>query len=485
MVNLCSLSLSPTGWITTEKLAQQVLWLVLFAILAPLLGPKPYGLFSLTMVLVGFCELVLAESAAEALLSLDIMTPAHIGTANLCNLAAGVGAALLTLALAEPLAMLFRDPTLAPLLMALSPLPILSALVSSPTAVLKRDQDFRPFALRSILGLTLGGAAGVVAALMGLGVWSLVIQVLTQRLAEVAILWSAKRSSLRMGWSTACFHELKGCAGNVFLSKSLMWGTAQLPRVLIGGMLGPTVLGLFTLANRVADVLLQVVLVPATTVARLEMRQFSESQEGLDQALNQLLREVGLIAFPACLGLAAIVPPLFSLWLGPRWSDAHLATQITLLTVVPFTFFYCTTAVMMGLKLSRLDVIIQATLGLSSALVTVAAAPFGLNAVCAALLLRLLFMLALPLGMLRNAAGLSPLHVLAAPVRPAIAALAMALLLTALTPWLEAVCGRLLVLPVMILLGAAVYALLVLALAPGDVRPLMRILKPAGQRETV
>jgi O-antigen/teichoic acid export membrane protein len=430
------------------------------------------------MVVIGFCELVLAESAAEALLSLDIMTPAHIGTANLCNLAAGAGAALLTVAIAEPMAILFRAPPLALLLMALSPLPILSALVSAPTAVLKRDQDFRPFALRSILGLTIGGVCGVIAALTGQGVWSLVIQVLTQRVAEVAILWSAKPGSLRMSWSGRCFHDLKGCAGNVFVSKSLMWGTAQLPRVIIGGMLGPTVLGLFTLANRVADVLLQVVLVPATTVARLEMRQFSENRAGLDLALSRLLREVGLIAFPTCLGLAAVVPPLFSLWLGPRWSGAHLATQITLLTVLPFTYFYCTTAVMMGLKLSRMDVIIQATLGLSSALVTVIAAPSGVDAVCAALLLRLVVMLALPLGMLGRAAGLRPLLVLAAPWRPAAAALVMAALLIALTPWLEAVCGRLMVLPAMILLGAAVYGLLILVLAPGDVRRLMRALKP-------
>jgi O-antigen/teichoic acid export membrane protein len=47
------LSLSSVSWVTVEKVAQQVLWLVLFSILAPILGPGPYGVFSIVMVFIG------------------------------------------------------------------------------------------------------------------------------------------------------------------------------------------------------------------------------------------------------------------------------------------------------------------------------------------------------------------------------------------------------------------------------------------------
>ena len=45
-------TLSPVAWLTADRVTQQVLWLILFAILAPILGPRPYGLFSIVMVFV-------------------------------------------------------------------------------------------------------------------------------------------------------------------------------------------------------------------------------------------------------------------------------------------------------------------------------------------------------------------------------------------------------------------------------------------------
>ena len=138
--------LSPTGWLTLEKLAQQGIWLVLFAVLAPILGPTPYGLFSLTMVVVGFCELVIVDAGAEALLTLPEATDAHVRTANLGNLAAGVVAAAVTCACAFPMALAFRAPELAPMFFALAVLPVMSAFVASPTAALKREMRFKPFA---------------------------------------------------------------------------------------------------------------------------------------------------------------------------------------------------------------------------------------------------------------------------------------------------------------------------------------------------
>src|ERR1700722_6633736 len=77
--------LSPVAWVTFEKVTQQVLWLILFAVLAPILGPRPYGLFSIVMVFGGLCELILLEGAIEALVMVDDLEHLHTTTANLTN----------------------------------------------------------------------------------------------------------------------------------------------------------------------------------------------------------------------------------------------------------------------------------------------------------------------------------------------------------------------------------------------------------------
>src|ERR1700722_15271741 len=77
--------LSPVVWLTSERVTQQALSLILFAVLAPILGPRPYGIFALVMVFVGFCEAILLEGAIEALVTVDDLHHLHTTVANLTN----------------------------------------------------------------------------------------------------------------------------------------------------------------------------------------------------------------------------------------------------------------------------------------------------------------------------------------------------------------------------------------------------------------
>jgi hypothetical protein len=54
--------------IPIEKFMQQAMWLLLFLILASILGPRPYGQFTIVMGFIGFCEFVVVEATVEALI---------------------------------------------------------------------------------------------------------------------------------------------------------------------------------------------------------------------------------------------------------------------------------------------------------------------------------------------------------------------------------------------------------------------------------
>src|ERR1700761_12862 len=91
--------MSPSLWVTVEKLSQQAVWLVLFAILAPILGPRPYGLFAIVMVFIGYCESTVG-AACEALMGMDPLEPLHLKTATTCNLVVAIAAGILVFLLA-------------------------------------------------------------------------------------------------------------------------------------------------------------------------------------------------------------------------------------------------------------------------------------------------------------------------------------------------------------------------------------------------
>src|ERR1051326_293295 len=125
-------ALSPVAWVTVGRVAQQVLWLALFAVLAPILGPRPYGMFSIVMVFVGFCELVLIEGATEALITVDELDHLHTTTANLVNGGIALGFSVAISVLAPAIGALFGDQEITRLMWVLAPLPVL-AMEQAPT----------------------------------------------------------------------------------------------------------------------------------------------------------------------------------------------------------------------------------------------------------------------------------------------------------------------------------------------------------------
>ena len=238
-------------------------------------------------------------------------------------------------------------------------------------------------------------------------------------------------------------------------------------------MIGPTALGLFTIAARISDLMCQVLLYPATHVAHLKFLRLQGDPGAISDAFEGLLGRLALVAFPLALGLAAVSQPLFQTWLGPKWEGAVVATQLMALTILPWTIFYAASALFMGLRVFWLDQRIQLGLAITTFAAAALAAPFGLNATCAALLLRLVLLMLVPIAFFRIHAQIGLGVLFRALAGPTVAAGVMALAVDYAVPAFSAHLSGILALPVLVTLGGVIYVGAVLALAPGHVRSLI------------
>jgi O-antigen/teichoic acid export membrane protein len=200
--------LSPTSWLTTKTFFAQVFGLLLFAVQAPILGPRAFGLVSIVMVFVGFCETVLCEAAAESLISIRKIDNGHFNAMNTANALIALLCGAIVFFGAPSYARLFHDDQLVPILHWMSVLPLLSALAAVPTAATKRDMQFQPLALRSILSVFVGGIVGLVLTLIGAGVWALVWQAIVTRLVAAVVLWWVVPLPFRHGLSAQRLGDL-------------------------------------------------------------------------------------------------------------------------------------------------------------------------------------------------------------------------------------------------------------------------------------
>ena len=77
--------ISPTSWVTAQNVFKHLFAIGLFAIQAPMLGPRAFGLIALVMVFIGFCEQVLEIAAIDGLISVKDIDERHYSTMNAVN----------------------------------------------------------------------------------------------------------------------------------------------------------------------------------------------------------------------------------------------------------------------------------------------------------------------------------------------------------------------------------------------------------------
>ena len=163
-------------WGTVERAATQGISFVVVLLLARLLGPHNYGLVTLAATIALIGQMLLGETFSQAL----IQQKEHGAGAHLKPVLDAGGdracdASLIQFAAAPAnRGLSIKQSELAPVLRALSPLLLLSALQAVPAALLKRELNFKAIAASSTTGTLLGGASrawGSPCRASGCGAW--------------------------------------------------------------------------------------------------------------------------------------------------------------------------------------------------------------------------------------------------------------------------------------------------------------------------
>jgi O-antigen/teichoic acid export membrane protein len=300
----------------------------IFALLARLLDTEAFGLASLAGVYVAFMQILVPQGSGDALVQRKDLRSSHLDAAFWTTFIVALFLAGVTLACQDILARLFGDLRLSAIVawLALS-LPI-AALASVPTALLTRTLTFRSLATRSLAATLVGGVCAILAALAGLGVWSLVILHVVTSSTAVACLWSSV--SWRPGFSVTreAVFDLAPFSAGVLTNKLLWFVSQRVDHLVIGAGLGMEALGIYALAMRLVESLLALATGPFQTVA---MPAFSALQDDLTrfrQAFVRTTRLVCALSFPIFIQLFLVSPHLVPSLFGMQWQPATLPIQI-------------------------------------------------------------------------------------------------------------------------------------------------------------
>lgn len=326
-----------------ERWLTQILSLLIYVVLARLVGPTSFGLIALAGVYVAFIGVFVNQGFETTLVQRKDLDAWHLDSAFWVNLLMATALALGSIVLSDQLAVLFGEPQLAEVLRWLSCVLILNSLSCIPRMVLARSMSFQSLAIRSLLATITGGAVGLRMAWDGLGVWSLVGQQLSSALVGAAFLWWATSWRPSFHISRRHLRDLYGFAINILGNEILYFGSQRMDQALIGFAFGASALGPYALAAKVRSLLWDLLTKPLEIVALPAFSRLQDERGRLCNAFYNCTEVVAVVTVPAFCGLAALAPSFVPAIFGAEWLPSVPLLQILALyglACVPLSFGY-------------------------------------------------------------------------------------------------------------------------------------------------
>lgn len=309
-------------WTFVGTFVKQALSFGLTMLLARLLNPADYGLIGIVLVVMTYLSTFQDLSLGEAVIYFndgEEALPTYFTTATLMG-------ALLTVStflLAPWIADFYHQPELVPLIRVLSFTMLLNGLRSVSQGLIRKDFRFRQLIVMETVSGLGSACVAVLMAWRGFGVWSLATNLLLSSAIQTgALLWIIRPSfTLRLDWEVLR-RILKW--GLPLTASALLWKVYDnADYLIIGRVLGPEALGIYTLAFRLATLVNEKV---SAIVTRVSFPQFAAViQEHPERALGawlSLTRKVALINFPLLSLMSVLSEDLVRILLGEKWLAA-------------------------------------------------------------------------------------------------------------------------------------------------------------------
>ena len=320
-------TLSGALWAYAGNLYQTVGQFVVGVFLARMLGPADFGVFIAVTAYTSVLMLLVQFGLPQAVLQAKTLTPAQSNAAFWLMAALATCGFGLSVFLAGALAPLYGAAEFTGVFIWMSASLLLMPYTAMGLALLRRDMRFDEVARMDMLAFTLSAALGLLAAVLGAGVYSLVIAGLAAMLTNTVSI--ARRLRWHPRWpAVKAAGGLLRYARFVTINNVIGVSGSRVDNMVIGAVLGTTALGLYNRAYSLARIPSDQF---ADSIGPLLLGALARIQDDVAASRRQWFKAVAAIAlvtWPFLVALLVSGPAMITLLYGAAWQGAGTALQV-------------------------------------------------------------------------------------------------------------------------------------------------------------
>ncbi len=315
-------------WAFALRIVDRLFSLTRTIVLARVLSPDDFGLFGIALLALSALETFTQTGFQSALIQRKEDVRPYLDTAWTVQAIRGVALAIILFGIAPYVAIFFGEPNAAPLLRVLGLSMVFQGLTNIGVVFFQKELEFHKQFIYMFSGTLADFGVAIPAALILHNAWALIFGLLAGNLVRMIASYFVHPYRPRFRLERAKARELYTFGKWILGSSILVFLVTQGDDILVGKLLGATMLGFYQMAYRISNI-------PATeithVISQVTFPAYSKLHDNISKLREAYLKTLQLTAFLSfpIAGLIFILAPDFTkIFLGEQWMPMVPAMQV-------------------------------------------------------------------------------------------------------------------------------------------------------------
>lgn len=362
-------SLTGTFWSMVERFSKMGIQLVCTFVIAQFIAPSEFGLVSMMSIFLAFSTILIDSGFSQALIHEQHVTRRDESSIFWFNIALGMAVYSLFFLAAPLIADFYEEPQLTILIRVAFLALICQSFIVVQQGLLFKQVNFKVISKISFWAILLSGLLGIAVSYVRRDVWGLIVQNLSFAALQTVFFWLYSRWRPQCVFSMTCVRKYLTFSMNLLGSNILAAITDNLGNLFVGKAYNATILGHYTMANKIPYLTSGTVCYGIKRVSYSMMSTFQNDNRQLASYSQHVTGTAFWILAPVMVLLFVFAKPFIGLLFPEEWAMA--AVYLRYFCIIGFVFCFSDINQDILLVKGRTDILFRLDIVRRTCLVTI------------------------------------------------------------------------------------------------------------------
>lgn len=316
-------------WKLLEKTGMTFIQFLIQIVLARLLLPEDYGLVGLLTIFMTISDVFLLQGFTTALIQKKDADELDFSSVFFANLIMAVVIYIVFFLSAPLVATFYKEERLVLIMRVLSLNVIAGAFAAVHNSVMAKNLEFKKSFFRVAANVVTQGLVGIACALLGFGVWSLVVSKLAGTTVGTIVICTTVKWRPKFLFSIKRLKKLFSYSSKVLVVNLVNVVFNNIHSLIIGRYFTKAELGYYQRGQQFPTVLTTAIDGSLSEVLYPTLSRIQDDLEKVKATLRRSMKTSMFVVLPMLLGLIAISEELILLLLTEKWLPCIPYLQLT------------------------------------------------------------------------------------------------------------------------------------------------------------